>query len=307
MEKVMINYIFYYLVFPGFMFLAAMGMLVCWVERKVTARFQWRVGPPFLQPFYDLRKLFIKESFSPSGGNRLLFALAPVLSIISIVIVADIVILTFIYPKIDFVGDLIVVMYFFTAIPLASILGASASNNAFASLGASREMKSILSYELPLILALLVPVIKSHGISIGRIVEVQTASGSFAGSISGFLAFAIAMLCLQAKMGLAPFDISEAETEIAAGTLIEYSGPLLALWKLGKMMLMVTAPVFIAVMFWGGGLKTLMPLKFAVLIIIFIIIKNINPRVRIDQSVRFFWGKVSVAAAAALILAVAGL
>jgi len=301
------NYVFYYAVFPGFLFLAVAGMAVSWIDRKVTARFQWRVGPPMMQPFYDLRKLLYKESFSPAGGNRLLFALAPLISVISIIIVADIVILTFINPGITFIGDLIVVLYFFTLIPLASILGASSSNNAFASLGASREMKSILSYELPLILTMLVPVIKAKSILLGKIVGAQAISGSFAGSVSGFLAFVTAMMCIQAKMGLAPFDISEAETELAGGTLIEYSGPLLSLWKLGKMMLLVVAPVFVTVMFWGGGLKVLIVPKYAALIAVFIILKNINPRVRIDQSIRFFWGKMSVAAVIALALAVIGL
>ena len=97
--------------------------------------------------------------------------------------------------------------------------------------------------------------------------------------------------------------ISEAETELAAGTLIEYSGPLLAVWKLGKMMLIVMAPVFIAVMFWGGGLKMLMPLKYLVLIISLIILKNINPRVRIDQAVGFFWGPVTALAIISVALA----
>jgi NADH-quinone oxidoreductase subunit H len=303
----MINYLCYYIIFPGFLFLAGAGMIVSWVDRKITARFQWRIGPPFLQPFYDLRKLFIKESFVPDGGNRFVFAVAPLISIISIVIISDILLLTFIDPKISFVGDLIVVIYFFTVIPLASILGASASNNAFATLGASREMKSILSYELPLILTLLVPVVKSHGISLGKIFTIQSASGSFAGSLSGFIALVAAMTCLQAKMGIAPFDLSEAETELAAGTLIEYSGPLLALWKLGKMMLFVVAPLFLTVMFWGGGYKLLALPKYAILVIVFIIIKNINPRVRIDQSIKFFWGKITAAAAIALALAVIGL
>ncbi len=303
----MINYIFYYIVFPGFLFLALAGMVLSWVDRKVTARFQWRMGPPFFQPFYDLRKLCIKESFSPAGGNRLLFTLAPLVSIISIVIVSDIVLLTFLDTKISFIGDLIVVLYFFTAIPFASILGASSSNNAFASLGASREMKSILSYELPLLLSILVPVVKSGSISIGKIVEMQNASGSFVGSLSGFIALVVAMMCLQAKMGLAPFDISEAETELAAGTLIEYSGPLLAMWKLAKMMLFIVAPVFIAVIFWGGGLKPFLLLKYGALALFFIVLKNINPRVRIDQSIRFFWGRMSAAAVVALLLAVIGL
>jgi len=306
MEKIILNYIVYYLLFPGFLFLALSGMFMSWVDRKVTARVQWRVGPPFLQPFYDLQKLFIKESFVPLGGNKIVFALAPVLSIISVVLISDIMLLAFLNSKTGFIGDLIVVMYFFTMIPLSSILGASASNSPYASLGASREMKTVLAYELPLILSLLVPVIKSHSVSIGKIVETQSVTGSFCGNLSGFLALLVAFFCIQAKMGLAPFDMSEAETEIAAGTTVEYSGPFLALWKLSKMMMLVAAPLFIAIMFWGGGPKFMIVLKYMALIVLAILVKNTNPRVRIDQAVRFFWNKMSLTAVLALLLAVIG-
>lgn len=306
METIIFNYILYYLIFPGLIFLALSGMLVSWADRKITARFQWRVGPPFLQPFFDLQKLFMKESFAPSGGNRTIFALAPLLSVISVVIISDITILSFLDAKISFVGDLIVVLYFFSMVPLSLILGGSASNNPFASLGASREMKTTFAYELPLVLSVLVPVIKSNSISIGKIVGFQNSFGSFAASPSGFIALITALMCIQAKMGLAPFDMSEAETELAAGTCIEYSGPLLALWKLSKMMLLVTAPVFIVVMFWGAGPKLLIIPKYILFIVIAIIVKNVNPRVRIDQAVKFFWSKITLFAVLALLLAVIG-
>jgi NADH-quinone oxidoreductase subunit H len=306
MEKIILNDLVYYLLFPGFAFLALSGMVVSWLDRKVTARVQWRVGPPFLQPFYDLQKLFYKESFAPAGGNRLIFALAPVLAVIAVVLISDIMLLAFIDPTVSFLGDLIVVMYFFTLIPLSSILGASASNSPYASLGASREMKAVLAYELPLILSLLVPVVKSQAVSIGKIVEMQSMSGSFAGEISGFIAFLTAFLCIQAKMGLAPFDMSEAETEIAAGTCVEYSGPFLAIWKLSKMMLLVVAPLFVVIMFWGGGPKYAVFFKYLTLITLAILIKNTNPRVRIDQAVRFFWKKMLLIAVLALLLAVIG-
>lgn len=306
MEKMMLNYLLYYLIFPGFAFLAVAGMLVSWLDRKVTARVQWRVGPPVLQPFYDLRKLFYKESFAPAGGNRIVFALAPLISIIAVVIISDISLLAYIDPTASFIGDLIVVMYFFTLIPLSSILGASASNSPYASLGASREMKAVLAYELPLILALLVPVVKAQTVSIGRIVEMQGMTGSFAGELSGFLALISAFLCIQAKMGLAPFDMSEAETEIAAGTTVEYSGPFLALWKLSKMMLLVAAPLFVVIMFWSGGPKYALFFKYFALIVLAILVKNTNPRVRIDQAVSFFWKKILLLSILALLLAVIG-
>ncbi len=204
-------------------------------------------------------------------------------------------------------GDLIVVIYLFTVPPLASILGASASNNPYAALGASREMKSVLSYELPFIISLLVPVIKTGSISLGGLVAIQQASGPFVASLSGIIALITALICLQAKLGLAPFDYAEAETEIAAGSQVEYSGPLLGLWKLSKMALLVIGPLFIAVVFWGTGGWISLAAKYVLFLVVTIVIRNTNPRLRIDQSVRFFWGILFVAAALALALAAIGL
>ena len=187
-----IKLVFYYLVFPGLIFLAAAGMFVSWADRKLTARLQYRVGPPFLQPFYDLRKLMVKETILPAHGTVWLFVTAPVVSLLAIILIADILVLTWMAPSISFVGDLIVVLYLFTLPPLAGILGASASHNPLASIGASREMKLVLSYELPFVLSLLVPVVKAKSISLGTIIGLQQSSGAFIGSLSGILAFAVA-------------------------------------------------------------------------------------------------------------------
>ena len=303
----MIDYLLYFFIFPGFLFLAVSGILFSWVDRKVSARVQWRVGPPFLQPFYDVAKLFFKEISVPDGGNVWIFMLAPVLALLAVLLASNVLIITWINPYSGFVGDLIVLFYLLVVPQISAIMGASASNNPLASVGASREIKSILGYELPLILSIIVVIIKSGGVSIGKIVLAQQQGGSYAGTFSGVLSLIVVILCMQAKAGLTPFDAAEAETEIAAGSLIEYSGPLLAVWKLSKMMFFVIAPVFITGIFWNGGNWLALGGKVAVLLVIFILIKNVNPRVRIDQSIRFFWGIVSFVAAVAVIFAAVGL
>ena len=127
------------------------------------------------------------------------------------------------------------------------------------------------------------------------------------GGISGILAFAVAVFCLQGKMGLVPFDLAEAETELAAGSQIEYSGPLLALWKLSRMMLLVIGPLFLVLAFWPGTNVFFMILKYAVVFVAAVLLRNTNPRLRIDQTMKLFWGPVTALSIIVLFLALQGL
>jgi NADH-quinone oxidoreductase subunit H len=302
----MTQIVFNYFIFPGLLFAAVAGMLASWIDRKVAARIQWRVGPPFLQPFYDMRKLFFKEIILPEGGSAWLFVLAPLMSVLALGLISDILVTSLLRPSSGFVGDLIVLLYLFMIPPIAGMLGASASHNPMASLGASREMKLMLSYELPFILSLVVPIIHTRGILLGGLITFQQSAGSIAGHLSGLLALGVGLICLHSKMGLAPFDIGDAETEISSGGLIEYSGPLLALWKLGKMMMLVVGPLFLVTAFWAGGSPALLAVKYLVLLVLAILIRNTNPRLRIDQAMRFYWGPVTLTAIGAVLLALAG-
>jgi NADH-quinone oxidoreductase subunit H len=206
-------------------------------------------------------------------------------------------------------GDLIVLLYLLVIPAVASIIGASSSRNPLASIGASREMKLVLGYELPFILSIIVVIIESAGfIQIGSIVNHQINFGSNLFSFSGALAFLVALICMQAKLGVAPFDVSEAEQEIMCGTLIEYSGSPLAIFKLTRALLFYTLPLFLIVLFLGKDLSLpFLALKYIGILVAIILIKNTNPRLRIDQVMRFFWGPVSLLAIAAVILALLGL
>ncbi|MBN2608529.1 MAG: NADH-quinone oxidoreductase subunit H, partial [Candidatus Fermentibacteraceae bacterium] len=190
---------------------------------------------------------------------------------------------------------------------LSIIIGGFASRNPLASLGASREMKLVIAYELPFILAALVPVIRTGSISLSGIIEAQ--SGDIVAShASGIIALVVAVLCVQAKLALVPFDIPEAETEIVEGPLVEYSGPGLAIFKLMKNMLLFTLPFFLIILFFGGlrfnGINILWTvLEYVGIVALITVIRNTNPRVRIDQAVKFFWGPVTILAIAAVVLA----
>ena len=293
------------LVFPGFIFTAVVGVVVSWVDRKVTAMVQMRVGPPFLQPFYDLRKYFIKETCVPEGGATGLFLAAPLIGFAGVVLASLILWRSLINPELTFIGDLIVLIYLLMMPALGVVLGAFASRNPLASLGGSREIKLMVAYELPLVLAVLVPVIQSGSIRLGDLVGQTPAL-----SVSGVLALLAAVACMQAKLTLVPFDMPEAETELSGGVFIEYSGPPLGVYKLTRAMMLFTLPVFLLALFFGGlstapGLagKFWGILVWFLLVALTVVIRNTTPRLRIDQAVRFFWGPVSLVALLAVVLA----
>ncbi len=306
-----VKYLFYYLIFPGFLFTGIVGLLTTWVDRKVTARIHWRVGPPWYQPFADTIKLLGKEVIIPPDANKTGFLLMPVIGLAAATLASTIIWLANIYPSSSFVGDSIVVLYIMTIPAIAMMLGASASGNPLGILGASREMKLLFAYELPLVISMLTTVYKVGSFSFVKILEEQAASGVMLKSASGVIAFIVMIMCIQAKLTFVPFDIPEAETELAGGTHIEYSGAPLAVIRLNTAIMFFVLPLFLITMFWGGvsfaGWSILTSiLKYVAIVVIIVLIKNTNPRVRIDQALRFFWGPMLVFSIIAMILAVLG-
>ena len=336
--------LFWILVVPGTIVL---GLVASWVVRKVSALVQWRVGPPLLQPVYDVMKLMGKEILVPEQANRTVFLLAPLVGLVGVLLLSVMLWWILVVPSGKaIVGDLIVAVYLMILPSLALILGSSASSSPHASIGTAREMKLVMGYDLPLVLAFIVVLIKTGGqlslLSISQHTPIL--------SISGMAAFIVALLCIQAKLGFVPFDIAEAETELGSGVLMEYSGALLAAWKLMQAVMLVALPLFLVTVFLGGfgtyhlsgyGLYAAVLLflifiggrllanrskfldvlailsfiavcvlaglgKFVLILVLLILIKNTNPRLRIDQAMRFFWVYCGLAMVAAVILASLG-
>ncbi len=282
--------LFAYIVFPGFIFTAAIGMFLTWIDRKVTARVQMRVGPPWYQPYADFMKLLLKETMIPKGASTVLFYLGPLLGLVSMAILSVMLFSMNFLPDSSFAGDLIVMIYLLALPPIGVIIGGSASKNPLASVGASREMTQYFAYELPLLIAIAGIVIKSGGaIKFGDILVVQKANGPFLYSISGVIYAIVFLLVIQAKLGFVPFDIPEAEQEIMAGPYIEYSGVTLAIYKITRAMMFFLLPIFMISLLWGGIADWWAILKFLLIIVLIILIKNTNPRLRIDQVLKFFW------------------
>jgi len=319
--------LFWILIFPGFLFTVVLGLVACWIVRKVSALVQWRVGPPLFQPFYDIMKLMGKETLIPQDAQRTVFIVAPLVGLAGVLLLSTM-LWRITITQTAFVGDIIVAIYLMVLPSLAFILGSSASASPHATIGTSREMKLVMGYELPLVLAFIVVIIKMVGLVKAGFVEsgqqltsddlvkvlslAEIAKHAPVLSISGMLAFLAALLCVQAKLGFVPFDIAESETEVASGIMIEYSGVLLAVWKLMQAMMLVALPLFLVMVFLGGfGTTAGWPLvwgigKYVLVLVLIILIKNTNPRVRIDQAMKFFWVYCGIALAIAIILASIG-
>jgi len=306
---------FYLLVFPGFLFTTVVGLVYTWIDRKVTARVQFRVGPPLLQPFYDFFKLLGKDTFVPEGAPRSVFLGAPLVGLAAVSILSTVLLVSNMFPQQAFTGDLIVVLYIFAFVPIILILGASASSNPISALGASREMTLYFAYELPLLFALATIIIQSGGLfKIGDLLQWQWDNHPFLYSASGAVAFVSAFLCIQAKLGFVPFDMAEADQELMSGILVEYSGPPLAVLRLTKAMLYFTASIFLTILFWGGfrspadGWYHIFGwLKPVAIVVLIVLIRNTNPRLRIDQALKFFWSIVLFLSVVGFILAAVGL
>ena len=338
------NVFFWILVVPVTIVL---GLIASWIVRKVSALVQWRVGPPVLQPLYDVMKLTGKEILIPQDSQQTVFLMAPLVGLAGVLLLS-IMLWRITITQNAFIGDLIVAIYLMVLPSLALILGSSASASPHATVGTSREMKLVMGYELPLVLALIVVIIKTGGSLNLAILTGYTPVLS----ISGMLAFLVALLCVQAKLGFVPFDIAEAETELGSGVLMEYSGSLLALWKLMHAVMLVALPLFLVMVFLGGistsfwvegGMRlaivgaallvfvgarllfgsskfidvlTLLIFigaciwaglgKYVLILVLLILIKNTNPRLRIDQAMKFFWVYCGIAMAGAIILASIG-
>jgi NADH-quinone oxidoreductase subunit H len=301
--------LFYFLIFPGLLFSAVAGAFLSWFDRKITARVQFRKGPPLLQPFYDFFKLLlVKETILPKHGSPLIFLLAPVVALFGATMAGVFILLPLLNITTGFRGDLLVIFYLLTIPSFSYIIGALASGNPLAAVGGSREMKLILSYELTFILVIAGIIMKSgQHFELYAIIRMQQEGSPFIGSISGILLFISAIFCIQAKLALVPFDMPEAEAEITEGIFIEYSGMPYGLIRLAKyIMLFILPALLIALLMSGfrpGGIHFLWAvLKMLAVVLIITLIRNTNPRIKIKQAIRFFAVWMNLLAVIALIL-----
>lgn len=275
------------LFFPAGLFLLLLGLAYEWGDRKLVAQFQNRIGPRWFQPLADTIKLLAKEEIVPDGVNRFLFRVLPVLALTGALTAALYVPVAGVPPAYSFQGDLIVTLYLLSLLTLSMGLAGSNTMDRFSLVGATRTLTQLFSYEAPFLLAMLGPAIAAGS---WQIREINDFCGEHWLIITQPLGFIVAMIGLMGKLELPPFDAPEAETEIVAGALTEYSGKGLVLFRLGKGIEMVIGLTLISAFYLGGVAH---PLDFIVktvsLLFVVAVLQSILARLRIDQTVGLWW------------------
>lgn len=275
------------LIFPGGLFALACGMAYEWVDRKLVARFQNRVGPRWFQPLADAVKLLAKEEVMPAGAGHLLFTWLPIIALAGALTAVLYVPMAGLAPSLSFPGDLIVTLYALSLLTLCTGLAGANTADRFSVIGAVRTLTQLFSYEAPFLLALLTPAVMAGSWQINQIIAANGANWMlFAQPVS----FVVALIGLMGKLELPPFDAPEAETEIVAGALTEYSGRGYALFRLGRSVELVVGLTLIAALFMGGLAN---PLDFLVktlaLLLVMAGLQTLFARLRIDQTVGLWW------------------
>jgi len=292
------------LFFPGGLFLLCAGLIYEWMDRKLLARFQNRIGPRWFQPLADVVKLLSKEELTPEGVNTALFFGLPVVALAGAMTAALYVPLAGISPSFSFPGDLVVTLYMLSLLTLCLGLAGANTVSRFSLIGATRTLTQLFSYEAPFLLALLGPALAAGSWQISQ-VNAFASSQPVWMALSQPFGFLVAMVGLMGKLELPPFDAPEAETEIVAGALTEYSGRGFALFRLGKNIELVIGLTLMSA-FYLGGLTN--PLQFILktlgLLLILAFFQSLFARLRIDQVVGLWWRIGALLALANILLVI---
>ena len=283
--------------------LMVMDIFLVWLERKVVSRFQDRIGPnrvgPFglIQPFADIIKLLIKEDTTPEGADRVVYNIAPMLSMMSVLILWAIVPLAPVILGVDLNVGLLYIIAGGAIGTLAIIMAGWSSNNKFATIGAFRQVAVMVSFEIPMVAMLLIPTIFAKTMGMNGIIQAQNIP-YFILSPLGALIFLVAAI---AELGRAPFDLSEGESELVSGFNIEYSGMKFGMFYAGELLHALTFGGFLAILFFGGyrffGLEKVSPFLAIVIFLakamvgywVIMWVRYTMMRIRIDHMLAFNW------------------
>jgi NADH-quinone oxidoreductase subunit H len=277
-------------------------IFLIWYERKLLGRIQDRLGPNrvgpwgIFQSFADMAKIFTKEYITPAGADRVLFNLAPILSVASVLLVWAVIPFGPNIVGAPLTAGLIYVIAAGGFSELAIMLAGWGSNNKYALLGGFRAVAMLVSYEVPLIISLIVPVLLANSLSLVDIVQAQTIPFILYAPLAALLFF-IAQI---AETGRAPFDVAEAESELVAGYNTEYSGLKFGMFFVAEFLHAFTVALLFSTFFLGGwrgpwaeqfpllGVVYLFIKTFAVYFLV-ILFRGSLPRFRIDQMLNLNW------------------
>jgi NADH-quinone oxidoreductase subunit H len=277
-------------------------IFLIWYERKIAGRFQDRLGPNrvgpwgIIQPVADMLKIFTKEYITPEGADTVVYNLAPILNVASVILMWAVIPFAITIYGVDLNVGVLYVVAVGALGELSVIMAGWSSNNKYALLGAFRVVAQLISYEVPMVLALLVPVLLSQSMGINSIVKAQQPWFIVSAPIAALIFF----ICSIAEVGRAPFDLLEAESEIVAGFNIEYSGLKFGMFFVGEFLHAFTVSLLFAAIFLGGW-QGPGAVQYPILGFIYFFIKTFFvyflsltlrfslPRYRIDQMMAINW------------------
>jgi NADH-quinone oxidoreductase subunit H len=302
----MASALFNILVFPGLLFVGAFGLFAEYVDRKFHAVLQNRVGPPWFQPLADMIKLVTKQAAVPEHADKTIFMLMPILALTSIVTSLMYIPIWGYKALFAFNGDIVVVLYLLTIPTFTFFLGGWYSRSVYSMIGAARTIMQLFAYEIPLLLSILAPALLADTWSLSDMTVFYSAHPLL--GLCNVVAFAISLIALLGKLEKVPFDIPEAETEIVGGAFTEYSGRMLATFRIALDIEMVVGASLIAAVFlpYGLGFGPVIGFVLYLVKVLFIvgllcIARTIFARLRIDQMINFCWKYVAPVAFAQII------
>lgn len=281
------------LVFPGFIFLCAYAALLSFADRKLYARMQNRIGPPWYQPVADLFKLIGKQTLIPSGANKTMFRIIPLFALAAMATAFLCIPIWGHSAVLTFEGDMIVILYLMAMPSLATFLAGWYSRSLYATVGSTRVLTQMFAYEVPLFLCVLAPTILSGTWSLrGNMAFFSVHPGLILVNIPAALCM---LVTLQCKLERTPFDAPEAETEIVSGPLVEYGGRYLACFRVAKDCELVVLLSLFAGLFmpfstnadWLNFILYLAETLFA--LVLLCLARAVTARLRINQIVSFCW------------------
>lgn len=285
------------LVFPGFIFLSLYSLFMEYADRKLYARFQNRVGPPWFQPLADFVKLLGKETIIPNEADVKMFRAIPLFSLAAVCTAFLYIPVWGVKSLFPFNGDAIVVLYLLTIPTLTFFLAGWHSSSLFACLGSVRTLTQLFAYEVPLFMAVLAPTLLAGNTGNWSVSGISAFYGSHPLLLLvNIPAFIVALVAIQGKLERVPFDIPEAETEIVAGAFTEYSGKLLAMFRMSIDIEMVVVASLLAAVFLpfypaGGPVLGFVIYIVKTLAIVFLLsaVRATMARLRLEQMVSFCW------------------
>ncbi len=286
--------LFSILVFPGLLFVSLFGLIAEFIDRKIYARLQNRVGPPWFQTFADFLKLLGKEDIIPTEANQKMFSLAPVFALTSVVTVFLYIPLWKAEALFSFNGDIIMVLYLLTIPTLAFFICGWYSKSLFSRIGSVRCVIQLFAYEVPLFMSILASALLADTWSLRDMVVFYTRHPYY--FLFNLIGFGVSLVALLGKLEKVPFDIPEAETEVVAGAFTEYSGRLLAILRLTINVEMVVGASLLGAVFFPFGLGfgpyvgfIIFIFKTLMIMAMLSLLRTIVARLRIDQMIDFCW------------------